>query len=601
MRVYNILVLFSAAKILTLFPISHAAQGSTQNGDELVSLHGVGSASPCLRLILQMVEDQCKHPCRFTFRFSEENAHALFSESSELKAKYAFGASHKPLSSETYNMLTSIKMSNADAAENVKVHHFPYSTTALGLFSNLDIESQDPSYTQPSLNFTSDLIAQMFLGKISTWTDEDFLKENPAMKHYASSVNKDKASISIGYLKEGAASEVEEKVFSMAAAITRTWSEYLATSNSNWPETAVGEKVDWPSTISTKFLTAPTAEELITKILNDKGLALAFLPVDAAANVDGLSEAAIFSNGIYQTSSEVAARGDLYNIPSSIVPKSSADDFSLFNSNLNVGDQWPLLMVEYLFIRSDVVTQRLGPEQRGLLLALLKLIFDKSIYIEQCHRRGYGKEVHTLLKHLSIHSIDLALKQWTDVTEWEYESGDEIVSSNNYVLTEQRRGSLNHGALRNLHKAIEEASTTEPEKVLEQIQSLETMLKALTNEMKVYENGVVATSGPGPTPAPQTSLGPAPSSKPSTEAAGSAPSLGPAPSSKPSTEAAGSTPSLKPADDKIPLTESDNTILFTDKEKSHLNSALVLGSIAFTLWAFSILGRTWWYCTKEIP
>lgn len=355
--------------------------------------------------------------------------------------------------------------------------------------------------------------------------------------------------------------------------------QYLATSNSNWPETAVGEKVDWPSTISTKFLTAPTVEQLITKILNDKGLALAFLPVDAAANVDGLSEAAIFSNGIYQTSSEVAATGDLYNIPSSTIPKSSTDDFSVFDADLKVGDQWPLLMVEYLFIRSDVVTQRLGPEQRGLLLALVKLIFDKSIYIEQCYRRGYGKEVHTLLKQLSIHGIDLAMKHWTDVTEWEYESGDEIVSSNNYVLTEQRRGSLNNGVLRNLHKAIEEARTTEPEKVIEQIQSLEIMLKALTNEMKAYENSVVAKPGPVPTPAPQTSLGPALSSNPSSEAAGS-------------------TPSLKPADDKIPLTESDNTILFTDKEKCHLNSALVLGSIAFTLWAFSILGRTWWYCTK---
>jgi len=358
------------------------------------------------------------------------------------------------------------------------------------------------------------------------------------------------------------------------------------TSNGIWPETAVGEKIDWPSTVTTTFITAPTAEELIEKMLDEEGLVLAFLPVNAIANVGGLSEAAIFHHdGSYLTSSQVAAHGDLYNVSSSIIPRSSTDDFYGFYTNMKSGDQWPLLLVEYLYVRTDVVMQKLGPEQRGLLIALIQSIYERPLFIDQCSRRGFGHEVHASLRKLSKDSIALAVTEWAPLEPFTYEGGDQL-SSNKFVLTEQRRSSLKHGELQNLQEEIEEARTIQrqddsgPEVILDtetftyavaQIAALEAMVKDLTDEIAAYEN-IHKIPTIAPAPVGHSTPGSAPSPKP-----------------------------VHSKDVDVPDSESDSTIYFTYKDKSYIHTALVLGSLAFSFWTVSILGRIWWHCTKQIP
>jgi len=553
------------------------------DNDSIVSLHGVGPASPCMELSLKVLEDQCEKPCRLTYRYSKNFYQDLFAIASAEKAKYAFGVGHEPLRSDLWSNLTTKENGN----NQQPVFQLPYRVSALGLYmagttTTIKSRNNNNDILVQRINWTVPILSKIFLGTIHSLKDDEL--SSLLIDSNEEELLNDNDSIAIGLL--------DIDPFSVAESMTKTWTKYLKT---------IGEIPDnWSSsnitTGTTNTLSSSSVKGLIQKMVDYKGLILAFLPVDAVTNsndnnntTSNLIEVPIpsYGGGNYLTSSQVASAqrdGNLYSsIPS--MNQTVVQDLTIFHNSLSEDPNvWPLLTVDYVYIRGDI-KNKMGYVQRGLLLALIKFILYFNKEQSLCREYDFGRSIPETLKQQLADPVMTELEK----TFYEYEefvreddNGNTTQISNaTYVLTSQRRSFRDYELqqIQDVVIDIEGRVNTQSQnlKLLpspdeinalsntlsslrEQYESMSKRLEQLENDNNRRQTLEVKTAGYDD----DISLDGYP-----TEA-----KVG--------------------NDDDIPPDLYSYRPEFTQLDQTHIRTALVLGSISFGLWTLYIFGRLYW-------
>mmetsp|Transcript_18283 Transcript_18283/g.27712 ORF Transcript_18283/g.27712 Transcript_18283/m.27712 type:complete len:539 (+) Transcript_18283:124-1740(+) len=516
-------------------------------GDTIISLHGVGTESPCVQYVMDLLQDECEQPCRLTYRIASQSNESQ----SMLLSKYAFGVDQVPFD---------IGSSNDDT-----IYTFPIGMNAWGLYSNLifDDDITGENNVGPYLNLTKELIGNILFGNPATWDDQLVLDQNPALKDFVGADTTFHDEIAVGIVKQ----KDDEPVF-LDDILKQPWSKYLdsqITNPANWPK-------QLKSTFGTKFLIGSTPEQVRDKMTARKGLAIAFLPYHIVGNAD-LTEVPLTNrDGQTLTPSEA---NPLYHV--SAAPDSVKGDFNNFPTLNQSGENvWPLLITEYLFVRLKTFTDVLNDAQRGLLLALIDSLYSKEFYSTQCgHRRVGGvtaTQIPKIFKDLGLGGL-LDLNDKSNIQIWHQEEKNGI-SNEEFVITQERqsyqRYEISHltNEVARVQDVIRSRSDDPNDKldtITETLESLKIQYKDLATKLEDMKSDDRQR---------QLLFG-----------------------KEEQLQLQFSNNNIRRVDD-VALDMNEQQPTFTDRDQTNIEAALVLAAISFTLWMLYFAGKIWWFFSK---
>jgi len=536
--------------ILLFCSFHHAVYSS---GDTIVSLHGVGTESPCVQYVLDSLQEECEHPCRLTYRIPSKSKRA---QNMMLVDKYAFGVDHIPL--------------NVINHDNDKdpVFTFPIGMTAWGLYSNLifDDDATGEINVGPNLNLTEALILEIIYGDVTQWNVPKLLDQNPALRKF-SGIDDIRDEISVGLIIPN----YQGPDVTTQMLINQPWSKFFRL-----------EEGTQDATISkTKFLIGSTPQELRKLMVDQKGLAIGFLPYyeekdDKFSNM--LTEVPLTTT-FGKTMFLSDAQKPLYQAVD--VPDSPKDDFTDFSTYHQKGNNvWPLLVTEYLFVHLETFTNVLSEEQRGLLINLLGSFDSSPHHQEHCMRFGYigvtSMEIPEF-KNVIKNGLD-DLKDAAPYQYWGLEEDDQLGNIGEFVTTPQRQ-SFQSVEISHLTNALMQMDAGDGEsegdyylqyELTAKVEDLENLYSSLKNQfdnMKKDDRDRKLLLQ-------------------SQEV-----------QHKEIKERAINKVRRNLYDDVI-LNMNEQLPTFTDRDHMNIEAALVLASISFTLWMLYFVEKIWWFFSK---
>jgi hypothetical protein len=130
-------------------------------------------------------------------------------------------------------------------------------------------------------------------------------------------------------------------------------------------------------------------------------------------------------------------------ITSSLLPNNATDDFSTV-SFLNIGNSttWPLILMTYIYVRTDLSAFMDNPYEQSLLIAFLRTFF-RDDYVEQCNKKFGFTTMNSIpsMKIFGETAIDLVERSLLpNATQWIFESTTlPIIGASPYVLSSKRK------------------------------------------------------------------------------------------------------------------------------------------------------------------
>lgn len=220
-----------------------------------------------------------------------------------------FGASDGPMNEE--------QLANFQKVKNATALHFP---TVLGA----DVPSYNIPGVKEELNFTPQVLAGIYLGRITKWNDSELVKANPGVKLPA-------ADIVVTHRADG-------------SGTTYVWTDYLSKVSEDWKsKVGTGTSVNWPVGIGGK------GNEGVSGLITQTPNSIGYLElIYAVQNHLGY--------GRVENSSGKFVKAELSSVTAaaSEASKSMPDDFRVSITNADGANAYPISSFTWLLISSKM-------------------------------------------------------------------------------------------------------------------------------------------------------------------------------------------------------------------------------------------------------
>eukprot|EP00529_Nitzschia_sp_RCC80_P018532 CAMPEP_0113489530 /NCGR_PEP_ID=MMETSP0014_2-20120614/26576_1 /TAXON_ID=2857 /ORGANISM="Nitzschia sp." /LENGTH=505 /DNA_ID=CAMNT_0000383269 /DNA_START=148 /DNA_END=1665 /DNA_ORIENTATION=- /assembly_acc=CAM_ASM_000159 len=387
-----------------------ASVASTANAQEVISLHGSGTTNPsrCYWQIMDQMQAQAKLPVKMTYRGVGSSTGQAEFVGDGVTSFNMFGSGDIPITQENY-----------DKFPAGSIIHLPVVLGAISFFHSVPVGDGQ-------LNVSPCLLAKIMSRKITDWTDQEVLAENPGLTLPSPS------PITVARRVRGSSS---------TSSITKYLNQVCP---SEWPAELVGSTIDWP---------ADTAQcegsGGMTECIRETPGTIGYIEA-GHGHAEKLQEIELLNAaGNYISSKEAAAVGGiLAAAENAALPATLSGSFADVNF-LNQGgtNTWPIVALSYIYVKSNITFIE-NPASQTLLKAFLKSVYTDE-YITQCEQEFGFVRIAGDLRTQALDAID-SLVTTAGAPEWTFEfdtapgtgQGDFVISGKRNSYSEIQQASL---------------------------------------------------------------------------------------------------------------------------------------------------------------
>jgi ABC-type phosphate transport system substrate-binding protein len=367
-------MMWQGITLLLLSALNGAFAQTDGSTDHVLEIHGAGTTNPskCLWLLQTQTMDRTRVPVHMTYRAvgSSTGIYEFMGVNHTSDFAYKnyndFGAADIPLHKEDYDALQ---------ANNISMVQLPFVLGSVGVFyhSLTDSDKELDSFAsdaQPTVNLTACDLAKIFKREIKFWDHEELLANNPNLENVLPS---GKASYPIHVARRVAGS-----------SSTKSLTLYLnAGCPAEWPADMVGTTVDWEDDTMGCEGSAGVSDCLV-----DNPGAIGYMESGHGWSQNFKEVELKNADGRFLSSRYAASVGGIGSAAGDI-PASADMDFSGVNLINRPGEYtWPITLMSYIFVRKNLGAWMDHPQERTLLKAFLKGLYDDRI-ISQCSQFGF--------------------------------------------------------------------------------------------------------------------------------------------------------------------------------------------------------------------
>lgn len=399
-------------------------QPAPVTSEQIFSIHGSGTTNPrkCFWNIMSKIQDQSKAFTRLTYR-----AVGSGTGQAEFIGKGVptgipvpvndFGSGDIPFSIEKYN---SLKKGGSST-----VVHLPFVVSGVSFFHSVPNVPQGKG----GLNLTSCLLAQIFNGNITTWEDPEIVALNPNLLGLLGHMKGDSLPIKVAHRWEGSSSTKSITQY-LNQKCPQYWAKDMVNKNGKeiiWAQNSYGDQCDGSGEM--------------TKCIRKEEGTIGY--VDAGHGWDeGLTEIELQNKaGKFISSYDSFNSGGTGVAATKATQNIASFDASFDNVDLldQEGDTtWPILVMSYIYVRTNIDEYITDPGRLGLLHFFLKAMYMTE-YIDECKQYGFTP-VPKEVRDKALDTIDTKVN-FAGAQEWTY-MGDinPIDGQGDWVITPKRRG-----------------------------------------------------------------------------------------------------------------------------------------------------------------
>jgi ABC-type phosphate transport system substrate-binding protein len=283
-----------------------------------------------------------------------------------------FGSGDVPIPTEDY-----LALKEANNGADKFMVHLPFAISSVSFFHGLPgIPSADTS--PDGLKLSPCTLARIFNGKISQWDDPEIIETNPKLiSTLQSSWGKPENGYNIFVARR-------VKGSSSTDSITRYFHDTCPT---EWPLDNVGTTVEnW------HVRTHPCeGSALMTACIKDNPGSIGY--IDSGHGwAERLNEVAIENKDKKYLTSTISVENDglMSAIESTILPSTMTEDWGPINFINAEGEHtWPITLMSYIYVRTDISRYMEDPFERGLLKIFLESLFTEN-YFSNCRLLGFS-------------------------------------------------------------------------------------------------------------------------------------------------------------------------------------------------------------------
>ena len=414
--------------ILSLFytSTSYAAHGAHEyehkpkHGVDHAFLHGGGTSNPSMYIwdIMERLQDRTKSDLRMTYRATGSSTgikEFVGDNVSNFEPYNNFGAGDVPIPNGDYTTLTS--------GLGIEVLHIPFALGSVGIFhsvpssimksmshsssvssmghsmgstsSTMDHSMGSTSSTMPLLNITHCVLADIFAGTITDWSDPSITALNPMFNLTA--MNQIDTTIKVTVRTSGSSS-------------TNVMTSYLELCTAQWGTLGSGTTITWPVGFKKVVGSGGMSSEL-----QSTPFAIGYLD-SGHGHLAKLAEVELRNkNGIYldTRSANLTATAEA---ASSAFPTSGTADWSSVELFDQAGDTaWPLTSISYFYVRKNMTDVH---DHGSLMKAFLQFVMSSEGQglLEKYH----FSKIPAQLVSVNADSINSILVN-ANATEWRFE------------------------------------------------------------------------------------------------------------------------------------------------------------------------------------
>ena len=292
--------------------------------------------------------------------------------------------------------------------------HVPFSLGAMSFFHNV------PDSTLPTtgLNMEACVLADIFMGVITTWDHADIKAINPSFSPPA-----------------GQAITVFHRTY--GSSTTKGITQYLhAACPAKWIADLVGSTIAWPASTS-----AVEGSGEMSSSISATEYSIGYID-SGHGHDDGLSEIELKNlHGTFQSSTQAKANNGVQEaaaqaISTGVMPSDPLADFSTVSLHNMPGEfTWPIVAISYLYVRVD----QTGTAEKGpLLKAFVRYVLSEE---GQALLADYNFEgVPASVLALSNEAIAAMQLDATPLPEWTFETDtDKGNGQKDFVISAKRR------------------------------------------------------------------------------------------------------------------------------------------------------------------
>jgi hypothetical protein len=246
-----------------------------------------------------------------------------------------------------------------------------------------------------------------------------------------------------------------------------------------YPEELASSLPDWPSEPTIGCSGSSGMTTCIRNLIGTIGY------LDAGHGISaGLTEVELQNEAeTLQTSQAAAAKGGIEAAEGDALPDSPTDDFSQVSLLNQPGEfTWPIVQMTYIYVRKDLTTLGVEPNEQSLTVAFLKSLYDPD-YDTPCIDDFGFTRVSAATRQFALDAIDTLIVN-DNATEWIFEDSTtkKIIGAGDFVISKKRNNFLAVSAdsLTNMAEDMQEQVTVMRQQVFEaneQILMLEAQVK----------------------------------------------------------------------------------------------------------------------------
>ena len=289
--------------------------------------------------------------------------------------------------------------------------HIPVAAGAINAFHSLP----ELDMSNHSLNITNCALAGIFAGTLTEWSDPEIAAHNPNLS----------ASIQDKLIRVA--------VDSGASIATSLFTRYMS-SCSSWDGLQTGSSIEWPSHVHKVEGSAG-----MTAFLRQNAYAIGYLHIHHG-HAQGLTEVNLqIGNGSFIDTSAPGPIGNAldYAVDNGVFPAAGDDWDGVHHNLVNVPapNAWPLMHLQYVYVRADLVS--LGNVGTTMTALLRFMLSSKGQTVFRAHGFiGFTEKMKTAAL-ATVDSITVS----TTATEWTFEQDapEVFTGAGEFVFSDFRR------------------------------------------------------------------------------------------------------------------------------------------------------------------
>lgn len=318
-----------------------------------------------------------------------------------------------PLKKKDYDALNS-----AAGHGTANVAHLPFAMSSVSFFHNI------PNVPDGGINLDACLLARIFAGDIQEWDSAEILEKNEDLRGTL------KGKIFVARRVQGSSSTKSITQF-MNAKCRKYWPDNLVQSK------LVGENA-W--SINTNGCEGSAG---MTSCIRDNANSIGYIDSGHGWSEELKEVSVMNEDGNFLTSRYSHSKDGIANAANSgITPNTTIADWSDVDF-LNKGGEftWPIVVMSYIYVRTDLHRFIREENERGLLKLFLEAIYNDE-YFGACEKLGFSKPPEKVVtmatKAIGDNTINFDFAEDENMWSFEFDTKAKI-GQGKFVISSKRR------------------------------------------------------------------------------------------------------------------------------------------------------------------